>query len=182
MFGWPRKSRSTSGLAGAQEYWWLSLMDFGSFFVSYVFEVKESIFGSFTKIPCLCDLENPGQLPVLQVLEGTDDWVLWIFVIFSIFYVFEIKQSIFGSSTELPCSGDIKNLGKLPVLQVLEGTGDWVSRLFVIPSFSTFSMSKNSFFTVLWSQRVKKTSKIQLNLRFHRYSSVLMIGSYRSSW
>ena len=56
-------------------------MDFGSFFISYVFEVKESIFGSFTKLPCLGDLENPGQLPVLQVLEGTDDWVLQIFMI-----------------------------------------------------------------------------------------------------
>ena len=91
---------------------------------------------------------------ILQVLEGTDDWVLWIFVIFFIFYVFEIKEFIFGSSTELPCSGDLKNLGQLPVLQVLEGTDDWVSRIFVIPSFSTFSRSKNSFFTVLRSQRV----------------------------
>ena len=48
-------------------------MDFYNFFISYVFEVKESIFGSFTKLSCSGDLENPGQLPVLQVLEGTDD-------------------------------------------------------------------------------------------------------------
>ena len=38
---------------------------------------------SFTKLPCLSDLENPGQLPVLQVLKGTDDWVLWILEISS---------------------------------------------------------------------------------------------------
>ena len=37
----------------------------------------------FFFLPCSGDLENPGQLPVLQVLEGTDDWVLWIFVISS---------------------------------------------------------------------------------------------------
>ena len=49
---------------------------FRNFFIFYVFEVKESIFGSFTKLTCLDDFENPGQLPVLQVLEGTDDWVL----------------------------------------------------------------------------------------------------------
>ena len=112
-------------------------MDFGSFFISHVFEVKESIFGSFTKLPCLGDLENPGKLPVLQVLEGTDDWVLWIFVIFFIFHVFEIKESIFDSSTEPACSRDLKSLGQLPVLQVLEGTDDWVLRIFVIVPSST---------------------------------------------
>ena len=47
----------------------------------YIFEVKESIFRSSTKPPCSGDLENPGQLPVLQVLEDSDDWVLWIFKI-----------------------------------------------------------------------------------------------------
>ena len=81
MFGWSRKIRSTSDFAGARGYWWLDLMDFRNFFISYVFEVKESIFCSFTKLPFSGDLENPGQLPVLQVLEGTDDWVSWIFVI-----------------------------------------------------------------------------------------------------
>ena len=58
-------------------------MEFHNFFILYVFEVKESIFDSFTKLPCLANFENPGQLPVLQVLEGTDDWVLWIFVMSS---------------------------------------------------------------------------------------------------
>ena len=56
-------------------------MDFRNFFISYVFGVKESISRSFTKLPCLGDLENSSQLPVLQELEGTDNWVLWIFVI-----------------------------------------------------------------------------------------------------
>ena len=83
MFGWPRKSRSTSGFTETRGYWWLGVMDFRNFFTPYVFEVKEVISGSFTKLPCLSDLEQPGQLPVSPVLEGTDDWVLWIFAISS---------------------------------------------------------------------------------------------------
>ena len=58
-------------------------MDFRNFFTTYVFGVKKSFFGSLTELPCSGDLENPDQLPVLQVLEGTDDLVLWIFVISS---------------------------------------------------------------------------------------------------
>ena len=42
----------------------------------YVFEGKESIFDTMTELSCLGDLENPGQLPVQEVLEGTDDCVL----------------------------------------------------------------------------------------------------------
>ena len=41
-----------------------------------VFEVKESISDIPIELPCLGDLENPGQLPVQRVLEGTDDCVL----------------------------------------------------------------------------------------------------------
>ena len=102
-------------------------MDFRNFFISYVFEVKESIFVSFTKLPGLGDLKNPGQLPVLQMLEGTDDWVLWIFV---------------------------------------------------ISSFSTFLRSRNPFLAVSQSYQAWVTSKIQVNFRFYRCSRVLMIGSY----
>ena len=57
------------------------------FFVLFSFPTfsrsRNPFFRSFTKLPCLGNFENPGQLPVLQVLEGTDDWVLWIFVILS---------------------------------------------------------------------------------------------------
>ena len=48
-------------------------MDFRNSFITYVFGVKESIFHSFMELPCLDDFENPCQLPVLQVLDGTDD-------------------------------------------------------------------------------------------------------------
>ena len=42
----------------------------------YVLEVKESISDISTELPCLGDLKNPGQLPVQEVLDGTDDCVL----------------------------------------------------------------------------------------------------------
>ena len=61
----------------------MSLMDFRNFFTTYVFGVKKSIFGSSAELPCSGDFENPVQLPVLHVLEGTDDWVLQIFMIVS---------------------------------------------------------------------------------------------------
>ena len=51
-------------------------MDFHNFFCIYVFEVKESIADIPNELPCLGDLENPSQLPVQEVLEGTDDCVL----------------------------------------------------------------------------------------------------------
>ena len=105
----------------------MGLIDFRNYFIPYVFEVKESISRSFTKLPCSDDLENSGQLPVLQVLEGTDDWVSWIFVIFS---------------------------------------------------FHTFSRSRNLFLGVSQSYHVRVILKIQVNFRFRRCSRVLMNGSY----
>ena len=69
-------------------------MDFRNFFIPYIFGVKESVSRSFTKLPCLGDLENPGQLPVWQVLEGTDNRVLWIFVISS-FPTFSRSRNLF---------------------------------------------------------------------------------------
>ena len=43
-------------------------MNFWNFFSIYVFEVKESIVGIPTELPCLGELENPGQLPAQEVL------------------------------------------------------------------------------------------------------------------
>ena len=51
-------------------------MNFRNFFTIYVFEVKESISDIPTELPCSGDLENLGQLPVQEVLDGTDDCVL----------------------------------------------------------------------------------------------------------
>ena len=51
-------------------------MDYHNFFSIYVFEFKESIAVIPIELPCLGDLENPGQLPVEEVFKGTDDFVL----------------------------------------------------------------------------------------------------------
>ena len=54
----------------------MGLIDFRDFFTIYVFEVEESIADISTELPCLSDLGNPDQIPVQEVLGGTDDWVL----------------------------------------------------------------------------------------------------------
>ena len=54
---------------------WLFISSYNLFDI-YVFEVKKSIVDIPTELPCSGDLENPGQLPVQEVLEGTDDSVL----------------------------------------------------------------------------------------------------------
>ena len=41
----------------------------------HVFQDKEFIFGIIFMLPYLGDLENPGQLAVQEVLEGTDDCI-----------------------------------------------------------------------------------------------------------
>ena len=60
-------------------------MDFNNFFTIYVSEIKESMADIPTELPCLGDIKNPGQLPVQEVLRGTDDFVLWILTISSLF-------------------------------------------------------------------------------------------------
>ena len=51
-------------------------MDFHNFFSIHVFKVKESIADIPSELLFLSDLENLSQLPVQEVLEGTDDCVL----------------------------------------------------------------------------------------------------------
>ena len=63
-------------------------------------------------------------------------------------YVFDVNESVFSCFTKPQGSGDLKNPGKLPVLQELESTDGLVLWIFVISSFPTFSMSRNLFFVV----------------------------------
>ena len=77
---WPHKSRSSQGhtwkknnLAGFSESVIPKIWIYDSF---YVFKGEESIFDLITELPCLGDFGNPGQLPVQEVLESTDDCVL----------------------------------------------------------------------------------------------------------
>ena len=71
LFGWPRKSGSTSGSRATQRFWWLCLMDFHNIFTIHVFKVRESFADISTELSCLGDLENPEQLSVPEVLEVT---------------------------------------------------------------------------------------------------------------
>ena len=49
---------------------------FSKFRPIYVFEVKESIANIPAELLCLVDFENLGELPVQEILKGTDDCVL----------------------------------------------------------------------------------------------------------
>ena len=51
-------------------------MNFRNFFTIYVFESGEFISDIPTEQSCFGDLENPGQIPVQEVLEDTADCVL----------------------------------------------------------------------------------------------------------
>ena len=92
-------------------------------------------------------------------------------------YVLDVKESVLGSFAQ-PCSGDLENLGQLPVLQELEGTDNLVLCIFVISSLPTFPRSRNLFLADSQSYHVRVTSKIQFNFRFRRYTRVLSIKSY----
>ena len=60
-------------------------MYFKFFSTIYVLEVKGFISVIPSELPYLGDFENPSQLPVQEILKGTDDFVLWIFTISSVF-------------------------------------------------------------------------------------------------
>ena len=101
-------------------------MDFSNFSIPYYFDVRESVYRSFTRPLFLDDFEIPGQLPVLLELEGYWRLGLMDFRNFFTPYVFEVKESISRSFTKLPCSGDLENPSQLPVSEVLQGIVDWV--------------------------------------------------------
>ena len=96
----------------------MGLKDFSNFLIPYVFDVKESVFRSFTQLLCSGDLENLGQLPVLQELEGPDDWVSRIFV-FSSSPTFSRSRNLFlAVSQSYHVRADLENPGQLPVSEV----------------------------------------------------------------
>ena len=51
-----------------ERYWWFCLIIFWNFHTIRVFEIRESIADISTELPCLSNLENPGKLPVQNVL------------------------------------------------------------------------------------------------------------------
>ena len=107
-----------------RRYWWFCLMNFRNFFSIYVFEVMEFIVDIPIELPCLSDLENPGQLPVQEVL-------MILSYTFSIFFLYLYFRS------------------QLPVQEALEGTDDCILWIFRISSVFMFSRSRNPFLTFL---------------------------------
>ena len=93
----------------------MCLINFRNVFSTHVSEVKKSTADIPTELPCSGDLENPGQLPVKELLIILSYKFLNYFSI----HVFEVKKSIADIPTELPCLGDLENPGQLPVQKVL---------------------------------------------------------------
>ena len=135
-----------------RRYWWFCLINFWNFFSIYVF-VSESICYIPTKLPCLSDLENSGQLLVQEVL-----------MILSYTFLKFFQYLCFRS--------------QLPVQEALEGTDDCILWIFKISLVFIFSKSRNQFLIVFLSYRVRVISKIQVNFRYKRYTKVLMIVSH----
>ena len=67
--------------------------------------------------------EGLSQLPVQEVLRGTDDCVLWIFIISSVFMFSGSQESIANIPTELPFSGENENVS-IYVFEVKESIAD----------------------------------------------------------
>ena len=74
--------------------------------------------------------------------------------------------------SELPCLGDLENPGRLPVQDVVGGTGNCVLSIFEISSLFIFLRSMNSLLTFLLSYHIWVTSKIQVTFQFNRFSKL----------
>ena len=85
-----RKSRSTSGSRGSQRYWSFCLMNFWNFFTIHVLRSRNPLLIFLPGYPIWVTSEKLGQLPVREILRGTDDCVLWNFAISSI-YMFSMS-------------------------------------------------------------------------------------------
>ena len=173
MFRWPRKSRSTSGTGGTWRYWWLCLMNFRNFFTIYVFEGGKSISNIPIELLCSGDLENPGQLPVQEVLMI----LLWIFEISSVFMFSRSRNSLLASLLSCQVWSDLKNLGQLSVQQGLRGTDDSVLWIIGISLLVMFSRSRNPLLTFLLCYLFWVTSKTSRAGSWPRFSRSPKRGS-----
>ena len=165
MFGWSRKSRSTSGTGGARRYWWFCLINFWNFFSIHVCEVKKSIADIHIELPCLDDLENLGQLPVQKVLMI----VSYEFLKFLHYLCFRgwgihFWYSYWATMFRWPRKS-----------RSTSGTGGtrryWWFCLMNFQNFLVFMFprSRNPLLIFLQSYHVWVTSKIQVNFRFRWY-------------
>ena len=131
------------------------------FTISSVFMLVSKVKDSIADIPtvhtCLGDLENPGKLPVQEILRGTFDHVLRNSTLSSLFRFLKSRKSLLTFTCS--CSGDFKNTVQLPVQKVFRGTNDCVLWIFIISSVFMLSRSTIPLLTFIRSFLVCVTSK-----------------------
>ena len=96
-------------------------MDFHNFDTVYVFKVKKSIADISTELPTMFAWSQKSKST-----SGSRWFCRMNSWNFHTIHVFEIRESMADISTELLCFVNLKNPGKLPVQDVLGGTGDCV--------------------------------------------------------
>ena len=149
-----------------RRYWWFCLMDFWNFFNIYVFEVKESIAGIPTELPCSGYLGNPGQLPVQRYSKV-------LMIVSDTFLTFLHYSCFRGQATEFWHFYRATMFGwpqKSRSTSGSGGTDDSVLWIFEISLLFRFSRSRNPLLIFLLSYLVWVTSKIWVNFRFQRFS------------
>ena len=121
-FELPRKSRSTSGLG------YLKGTDNC---ILWIFTISSLFMFSRSRNPLMAFLLSYDVCVTLIIQVNFRFERYWWFCLmnfwnFHTIHIFEIRESIADISTELPCLGNLENLGKLPVQDVLGGTGECV--------------------------------------------------------
>ena len=158
VFGWPRKSRSTSG----QKVLVIVSYEFLKFLQYSCFKVKESTADNYTELTCSGYLINPGQLLVQRYSK--------VLMILSYKFLKFLQYSCFRGQ-EIHCwySYWATMFGwpqKSRSTSGSGGTDDSVLWIFEICLLFRFTRSRNSLLIFLLSYLVWVTLKIWVNFRF----------------
>ena len=171
MFGWPRKSRSTSGTEGTDDC------------VLWIFEISSLFMFSRVRNPFLIFLLS-YHVSVTSKIQVNFRYRRYSKVLMILSYKFLkfLQYSCFRGQ-EIHCwySYQATMFGwprKSRSTSGTEGTDNCVLWIFEISSLFMFSRVRNPFLIFLLSYHVSVTSKIQVNFRYRRYSKALMILSH----
>ena len=118
MFRWPRKSRSTSGTGGTDDFvLWIVDM-----FSVFMFSRSINLLLTF-----LLSYRVQVTLKIQVNFRYMRYWWFCLMNFWNFFSinVFEVKESIADIPTELPCSVDLKNLWNRKLTQIFEVTRTW---------------------------------------------------------
>ena len=122
MSDWPRKSKSTSGLRGTGDsvLWIFEISHYSCFWGQGILCWYFYIATMFRWPRKSRKTSGPAHTCGYWWLCLVDFWN------FFTIYVFEVRESFADIPTELPCLGDLKNSGHLPVQEVFEPTQTFV--------------------------------------------------------